>query len=121
MAPNSSGVLAITKKRPIFSVSAIFGSLMAFTVSPCRRVIASRGVPAGASMPYQNGSVLWVETLQARHAWKLLDVRIAGHDAEQREEYRVTIGRGPGHFRGADVSCGAGLVLDDHRAADGGG
>src|SRR5258708_27056958 len=53
-APNSSGVLPMTSAPSAARRFATSGCLSALTMPPCSLSITSRGVPAGAGMPYQD-------------------------------------------------------------------
>ena len=52
-APNSSGVLVIGSTPALANLGFMSGALTAFASSAFRRLMISRGVPVGASMPYQ--------------------------------------------------------------------
>src|SRR4051812_28123757 len=51
-APNSSGVLPITSAPSAARRFATSGCFSALTMAACRRSMISRGVPAGARIPY---------------------------------------------------------------------
>src|SRR5258708_2927156 len=53
-APNSSGVLPMTSAPSAARRFATSGCLSALMMPPCSLSITSRGVPAGARMPYQD-------------------------------------------------------------------